>query len=108
MRYKNYIGEVKYDDEDRIFHGRVINISKDIISFQGSTVDKLEADFRKAVDFYIKMKKENGESPEEPFSGKFIVRLNTELHGAAVEEAARRNISLNKLVEQAIENEVQN
>jgi predicted HicB family RNase H-like nuclease len=52
------------------------------------------------------MKIENGETPEESFPEKFIVSLNTELHGTAVEEAARRNISLNKLVEQAIENEV--
>ncbi len=102
MKYKGYIGEVKYSDHDRIFHGRVVYISRDIISFEGKTVDELEKDFKKAIDFYLKM----GGRPEGPFSGKFSVRISNELHGAAVEEAARRNISLNKFVKKAIEKEV--
>ena len=68
----------------------------------------LEDDFRGAVDDYIAFKKEKGELPEEPFSGKFSVRISNDLHGAAVEEAARRNISLNKFVEKAIEHELIN
>ncbi len=106
MKYKGYIGEVRYDDKDKIFWGKVVNISKDGISFEGRTPEELEKDFRGAVDDYIQFKKEEGESPEPPFSGKFSVRISNELHEAAVEEAARRNISLNKLVERAIEKEV--
>jgi hypothetical protein len=34
MRYKGYIGRVKFDDDARIFHGKVAEL-KDIITFQG-------------------------------------------------------------------------
>lgn len=106
MKYKGYIGEVKYDDRDKILHGRVVNITRDIVTFEGSTVKEIEKDFRAAIDDYIEFKSERGEPPEEPFSGKFIVRLDKKLHSAAAEEAARRNVSLNKLVEQAIAKEI--
>jgi predicted HicB family RNase H-like nuclease len=107
MKHKGYIGEVRYDDKDKIFWGKVVNISKDGISFEGRTPEELESDFRGAVDDYITFKKENGEQPEEPFSGKFSVRIPNEMHEAAVEEAARRNVSLNKFVEKAIEHELE-
>ena len=107
MKYKGYIGEVKYDDRDKILHGRVINIARDIITFEGSTVDEIERDFREAIDDYIEFKTERGETSEEPISsGKFSLRIPAELHSSAIEEAARRNISLNKLIEQAIEHEI--
>lgn len=106
MKYKGYIGEVKYDDRDKILHGRVINLIKDIITFEGSTVAEIEKDFKHAIDDYLEFKKERGEIPEQPFSGKFIVRLKKELHGAAVEAAVRQNISLNNFVEKAIEHEL--
>ena len=38
MEYKGYIGMVEYDAEARIFHGDVIN-TRDVITFQGTTVD---------------------------------------------------------------------
>ena len=45
MKYKGYIGNVEYDDENRIFSGSVIN-TKTVITFQGSTVDELEKAFK--------------------------------------------------------------
>ena len=75
MKYKGYVGEVKYDDRDKILHGRVVNITRDMISFEGSTVKEIEKDFRAAIDDYLEFKSERGEAPEEPFSGKFILRI---------------------------------
>ena len=34
MKYKGYEAKIEYDDEDRLFVGRVIN-TKDIIAFDG-------------------------------------------------------------------------
>ena len=44
MEYKGYIGHVEFDDEAEIFHGEVIN-TRDIITFQGKTVKKLNRHF---------------------------------------------------------------
>ena len=44
MNYKGYIGQVEYDDENRIFSGSVIN-TRDVITFQGESVQELENAF---------------------------------------------------------------
>jgi predicted HicB family RNase H-like nuclease len=49
VTYKGYEGVVKFDEEARIFHGEVIS-TRDVITFQGSTVDELEQAFRDSVD----------------------------------------------------------
>ncbi len=40
MKYNRYIARIEYDEEDRIFVGRLAGI-EDIVSFHGATVDEL-------------------------------------------------------------------
>ncbi len=40
MNYKGYTGHVEFDDEARIFFGRVAD-TRDVITFEGTTVDDL-------------------------------------------------------------------
>lgn len=88
LKYKGYAGTVEFDADDRIFHGRLRGIS-DIITFEGTSVAELEKDFRSAVDEYLKTCKEIGREPEKPFSGRFMVRVPSELH-CAIALAAKR------------------
>jgi len=52
MQYKGYSGRVEYDDEAEIFHGEVIGL-RDVITFQGTTVDEIKQAFKESVDDYI-------------------------------------------------------
>ena len=52
MKYKGYIGHVEYDDEAKIFHGEVVGL-KDIITFQGSSVEELGEAFKDSVEDYL-------------------------------------------------------
>ena len=45
MEYRGYLGRVEYDDEVEIFHGEVINL-RDVITFQGESVQELRAAFQ--------------------------------------------------------------
>ena len=94
MEYKGYIGKVEVDDEAGILHGEVINI-RDVITFEGSTVDEIHKAFRESVDDYLEFCAQRGETPEKPFSGKFVVRLPTELHRKAYIQAKLADKSLN-------------
>ena len=67
MKYKDYIGHVEYDDEAKIFHGEVVGL-RDIITFQGKSVEELEQAFKDSVDDYLNWCKERGEKPERTFS----------------------------------------
>lgn len=44
MEYKGYEARVVFDEDARVFHGKVIN-TRDVITFQGSSVDELERHF---------------------------------------------------------------
>ena len=79
LNYKGYIGKVEFDDENDLFHGEVINI-KDVITFQGTSVEELRQAFQYSVDDYLEFCEERGEQPDKPFSGKFLVRIPPELH----------------------------
>ena len=97
MEYKGYFTKVEFDDEANIFHGEVINL-RDVITFQGETVDELRQAFHDSVDDYLEFCAERGEEPEKPYSGKFIVRVEPELHKNIVIEARRDGKSLNAWV----------
>ena len=59
MTYKGYEGVADFDEEARIFSGEVIGL-KDVITFQGSSVDELEQAFHDSVDDYLAWCKEGG------------------------------------------------
>ena len=104
LKYKDYIGCVEFDEEADIFHGEVIN-TRDVITFQGSTVKTLKKAFKDSIDDYLAFCKERGEQPERPFSGKFNVRLDPELHREAYVAAKIAGVSLNTWVAKAIQHE---
>ena len=102
MEYKKYIGKVEFDDEAGIFHGEVINL-RDVITFQGETVDELRQAFEDSVDDYLEFCAERGEAPEKPFSGKFMVRIPPELHRKINAQAKISDKSLNSWVVDVLE-----
>jgi predicted HicB family RNase H-like nuclease len=94
MEYKGYIGKVEFDDEAAIFHGEVIN-TRDVITFQGESVRELTQAFHDSVDDYLAFCKERGESPDKPFSGRFVMRISPLLHRQLNVAAAVSGKSLN-------------
>jgi len=105
MNYKGYLGTVEYDDQAKIFHGDIIN-TRDVITFQGTTVKEIEAAFRDSIDDYLAWCKEDGVEPEKPYSGRFNVRLSPELHRQIAVIARKKRLSLNSFVEKAITDEI--
>jgi len=101
MEYKGYLGKVEFDDESNIFHGEVINL-RDVVTFQGETVGKLRKAFHESVDDYLEFCAARGEEPEKPYSGKFVVRVEPELHKTLAIRARKDGKSLNSLVNDAL------
>ena len=97
MKYKEYIGHVTYDDEAKIFHGEIMGL-RDVITFQGRTVEKLEQAFRDSIDEYLAFCKERGEKPEKTFSGNLRIRIDPNLHAQLALEASSHKTSLNTLI----------
>jgi predicted HicB family RNase H-like nuclease len=101
MEYKGYFAKVEFDDDANIFHGEVINL-RDVITFEGETVKELKQAFQDSVDDYLAFCADRGEDPEKPYSGKFVVRVEPELHKNISIEARKKGKSLNVWVKDAL------
>ena len=51
--YKGYKGSVEYSKEDNCLFGKVQGMSKDLITYEGQTLDELRKDFEDGVDSYL-------------------------------------------------------
>ena len=105
MEYMGYLGKVDFDDEAGIFYGEVINL-RDVVTFQGETVEELRRAFQDSVEDYLEFCAERGEEPERPFSGKFTVRISPELHRRIYTEAKMKGKSLNRWANELFEKSV--
>lgn len=94
MTYKGYGGSVRFDDEAGIFHGEVTAL-RDVVTFQGRTVDELKAAFQDSIDDYLDYCASRGEEPNKPFSGRFVLRVDPDLHRRLAEISASEGESLN-------------
>jgi predicted HicB family RNase H-like nuclease len=105
MEYKGYIGKVEFHADARILHGEVAGI-RDVVTFQGQTVNEVEKAFRESVDDYLAFCKERSEQPDKPSSGQFIFRIDPALHRKANMLATASGKSLNAWVAECLGKEV--
>lgn len=94
MTYKGYSGTVRFDDEGEILHGEVLGL-RDVVTFQGTTVEELKRAFEESIDDYLEFCEERGEKADKPFSGKFLMRIDPQLHRRLYELSADEGESLN-------------
>jgi predicted HicB family RNase H-like nuclease len=97
MRYGDYLAEIDFEEESKLFHGRVVNI-RDVVNFYGGSAKKLLTEFRRSVEEYVAVCREEGIEPNKPYSGRFNVRLPPDLHRAVAETSAQEGKSLNAWV----------
>ena len=95
MNHKGYTARIEFDERDNIFVGRVLGL-RSIISFHGETVSGLRHEFEVAIEDFLNDCKEQGVKPEKPASGKLMLRVSPEIHGAALVAAQASGKSLNQ------------
>lgn len=63
MEYKGYTAHVELNAKAGIFHGEVLD-TRDVITFQGKSMDEVQEAFRESVDDYLKFCAQRGEEPD--------------------------------------------
>jgi predicted HicB family RNase H-like nuclease len=101
MTYKGYSARVEYDDEDGLFFGRVAGI-RDGVNFHGETVTELKRAFGEAVDGYLDLCARLTKTPQKPFSGQIMVRVNPQVHARSALAAELAGKSLAKWAEEKL------
>ena len=105
MSHRGYSAVIEYDDEDGLFFGRLAGI-RDGVGFHGQTVDELREAFREAVEDYIETCAKIGETPQKPYSGQLMVRVDPQVHADAALAAELAGKSLAKWTEEKLRDAV--
>jgi predicted HicB family RNase H-like nuclease len=102
MEYQGYLGQVQFDAEANLFHGEVINV-RDVITFQGRSVEELLQALKDSVEDYFEFCAELGKEPEKPFSGRVTIRLSPEQHRKVVLAAAQAGEALERWIAETLD-----
>ncbi len=102
MKYEDYLGSVEFDEDDRLFYGKLLFI-RALVSYEAKDAEGLLSAFHHAVDDYLKQCAAADVEPEKPFKGSFNVRPGPDLHRRASIAALRAGMSLNAFVTKALE-----
>ena len=105
MTYKGYIARIEFDERDNLFVGRVLGL-RDLISFQGETVAGLHQAFQEAIEDFLLDCRQQGVKPEKPASGKLMLRVPPEVHGAALVAAQASGKSLNQWATEVLQSAI--
>ena len=95
MTYKGQEARIEFDSRDNVFVGRLVGIT-DVVSFHADNVAELRAAFKEAVDDYLETCAKIGKAPQQASSGKLMLRVPPEVHGAALVFAQAAGTSLNQ------------
>lgn len=106
LEYKGYKGTIEYCKEDDCLVGKVIGMHKDLILYEGCTLDEIRKDFEEAVDSYIAGCIADGIKPRRPFSGKLVLRMPSILHEKVTIAAANSGTTINDFINRAISDEL--
>ena len=104
LSYKGYSARVEFSSEDDSFIGHVAGI-RDVVGFHGDTVAELKAAFEEAVNDYLDACEKIGKSPQKPYSGKLMLRLDPEVHAAIATAAELNGKSINQWVAETLNRE---
>jgi predicted HicB family RNase H-like nuclease len=101
LKYKGYAaGRIEF--EEGTVSGIVAGL-RDVIHFEGATAAELEQTFRDSIDCYLDYCAKRGETPDKPYRGHVMIRIDPGLHRKAATRAEAENLSLNAWIAKQIE-----
>ena len=105
LSYKGFSAAIEVDDDANLLCGRILGI-RDVVYFEGKSLDEIKATFKEAVEGYLEDCRKIGKTPERPYSGKLILRMPSDLHAKLATAAERDRHSLNEHIIEALQRAV--
>ena len=106
LKYKGYTGSVEYSSDDNCLYGKVLGMNSNLITYEGSTVEELKADFEAGIDIYIESCMERGIQPQKPYTGNLNIRIPSDIHSQIALKAQQTGRSINAIITDALENQL--
>ncbi len=105
MSIDGYQAKIEYDPELDLFRGEILGLSGGA-DFCGKNPQELRTEFRRSLHVFLEVCKEKGIEPRRHFSGKFNLRIPSELHEKLALAAQAQGKSLNTLAQEALQERV--
>ncbi len=96
-----YQAVVSFDPELGLFRGEFVGLSGGA-DFYADNVADLRKEGATSLKVFLDMCAEDGVEPRKTYSGRFILRLDPELHAKAVARAQAEGKSLNEWAKETI------
>ena len=103
LEYKGYYGSIEYNKENKCLYGKVLGMTKDLILYEGHTIEELEKDFMAAIDSYIEGCEELGIKPRKSYNGVLNIRIPSDTHCKIALYADHHGTSINAFIRDSIE-----
>jgi predicted HicB family RNase H-like nuclease len=105
MSVDGYYARIEYNSDTDLFRGEILGLSGGA-DFYGANPDELRREFKKSLDVFLEVCKEQGIEPRRQFSGRFNLRIPPELHEQLAMAAAAQGKSLNALAQETLQKSV--
>ena len=105
MELEGYNAKIEYDAELDMFRGEILGLTGGADFYGKNPAElraELRAEFKKSLTVFLEVCRENGIEPKRSFSGKFNLRIPTELHEKLAIFAQAEGKSINSIAQEAL------
>ena len=102
MTVDGYHAKIEYDAELDTFRGEILGLTGGA-DFYGRNTKELRAEFRKSLQVFLEFCREKGIEPRRSYSGRFNLRISSELHERLAIAAQAEGKSINAIAQEALQ-----
>lgn len=95
MIIDGYQSVISYDPDLEMFRGEFVGLNGGV-DFYAKDAEGLKREASISLKVFLKACAEDGVEPRRPYSGKFVLRLDSKTHEAAIAAAFAEGKSLNQ------------
>lgn len=101
MKLEGHRARIEYDPELDMFRGEILGLNGGA-DFFGQTPDELREEFRKSLAVFLEVCAEKRISPYRQYSGRFNLRVPSDLHQEIAVRASAEGKSLNQWITETL------
>ena len=101
MTVDGYTARIEYDADLDAFRGEIMGLNGGA-DFYGRNPKELRSEFRKSLEVFLEVCREQGIEPRRSFSGRFNLRIPPELHERLTIVAQAEGKSINAIAQEAL------
>jgi len=105
MTFEGYHAKISYDEDLDLFRGDILGLNGGA-DFYGKNPKELRGEFRKSLQAFLVVCEAQGIEPRRYYSGKFNLRIPSDLHERLAIEAKAHGKSINAFAQQVLQDRV--